>query len=144
MAATSEELENVCEIADPLAGKRLTKRICKFLGKVSQEDHKTLKKGIMAVAKGIRKGQKGMMIIAGDISPIELVCHFPIICEEQGLPYIYVPSKAELGKAVGSKRPISILMVVLGPTSKLKSKYDSIVKEIKEIVPRYLQQSLNM
>jgi H/ACA ribonucleoprotein complex subunit 2 len=36
-------------------------------------------------------------IIAGNISPIDVITHIPILCEEAGIPYIYVPSKEDLG-----------------------------------------------
>ena len=32
-------------------------------------------------------------IIAGDISPIDVVIHLPVMCEDRDIPYIYVPSK---------------------------------------------------
>ncbi|MEM4241165.1 MAG: ribosomal L7Ae/L30e/S12e/Gadd45 family protein, partial [Candidatus Nitrosotenuis sp.] len=33
--------------------------------------------------------------------PPEVVAHLPIICEEQNAAYAFVPSKQELGKALG-------------------------------------------
>ncbi len=35
-------------------------------------------------------------IIAGDISPIDVVTHLPVLCEDHDIPYIYVPSKEVL------------------------------------------------
>jgi hypothetical protein len=32
-------------------------------------------------------------IIAGDISPIDVITHLPLLCEENAIPYIYIPSK---------------------------------------------------
>lgn len=32
-------------------------------------------------------------ILAGDISPIDVITHIPILCEDNDIPYIYVPSK---------------------------------------------------
>jgi len=34
-----------------------------------------------------------LCIIAGDISPIDVITHLPIMCEDRDIPYIYVPSK---------------------------------------------------
>lgn len=34
-----------------------------------------------------------LCLIAGDISPIDVITHVPILCEEADVPYIYVPSK---------------------------------------------------
>lgn len=32
-------------------------------------------------------------VIAGNISPIDVITHVPILCEESDIPYVYVPSK---------------------------------------------------
>lgn len=49
--------------------------------------------------KAIRKANKGVVIIAGDISPIDVITPLPVLCEDADIPYIYVPSKEELGAA---------------------------------------------
>ena len=32
-------------------------------------------------------------IIAGNISPIDVITHVPILCEDKDIPYVYVSSK---------------------------------------------------
>lgn len=34
-----------------------------------------------------------LCVIAGNISPIDVITHVPILCEEADIPYVYVPSK---------------------------------------------------
>lgn len=34
-----------------------------------------------------------IMILAGDVSPIDVITHIPVLCEENDIPYVYVPSK---------------------------------------------------
>lgn len=34
-----------------------------------------------------------LCVIAGNISPIDVITHLPILCEEANVPYIYVTSK---------------------------------------------------
>jgi len=41
------------------------------------------------------------VIIAEDVDPPEVVAHLPLLCEERKVPYLYVPSKKELGEALG-------------------------------------------
>lgn len=50
-------------------------------------------------------------IIAADISPIDVLSHLPILCEEKGVPYIYVRSRAEVGEACKTKRPTSCVFI---------------------------------
>ena len=33
------------------------------------------------------------VILAGDVSPIDVISHFPVLCEDNNLPYCYVPSR---------------------------------------------------
>lgn len=53
----------------------------------------------------------GLVIIAGDISPMDVIMHFPILCEEHGVPYLYVRSRADLGVAACTKRATSVVML---------------------------------
>lgn len=34
-----------------------------------------------------------LCIIAGDISPIDVISHLPVFCEENEVPYVFVTSK---------------------------------------------------
>ena len=54
-------------------------------------------------------------ILAGDISPVDVLTHIPIICEDLNIPYIYVPSKEDLGAAALSKRPTSCMLLLPQP-----------------------------
>jgi len=60
-----------------------------------------VKKGTNEATKAIERGTSKLIIIAEDVEPPEVVAHLPILCEEQGAAYAFVPSKQELGKALG-------------------------------------------
>lgn len=53
----------------------------------------------------------GIVVLAADISPMDVISHIPVLCEEHGIPYVFVPSRAELGAAGSTKRPTSVVMV---------------------------------
>ncbi len=38
--------------------------------------------------------------------------HLPLACEDVNAPYLFVPSRAELGAAAKTKRPTSVVMLV--------------------------------
>jgi H/ACA ribonucleoprotein complex subunit 2 len=46
------------------------------------------------------------------ISPIDVVVHLPIMCEDRQIPYFYVPSKTDLGAAASTKRPTRYYMLL--------------------------------
>ena len=60
-----------------------------------------VKKGTNEATKAIERGISKLIVIAEDVEPPEVVAHLPIICEEQNAAYAFVPSKLDLGKALG-------------------------------------------
>ncbi len=58
-------------------------------------------KGANEVTKQVERGVAKLVVMAEDVSPPEILAHIPLLCEEKGIPYAYVPSKAELGTAAG-------------------------------------------
>ena len=60
-----------------------------------------VRKGTNEATKAIERGISKLIIIAEDVEPPEVVAHLPLICEEQGAAYAFVPDKQELGKALG-------------------------------------------
>lgn len=42
---------------------------------------------------------------------MDVISHIPVLCEDHNIPYIYVPSRAELGAAGSTKRPTSVVML---------------------------------
>lgn len=42
---------------------------------------------------------------------MDVIMHFPILCEEHGVPYLYVRSRADLGVAACTKRATSVVML---------------------------------
>ena len=60
-----------------------------------------VKKGTNEVTKAIERGISKLVIIAEDVEPPEVVAHLPILCDEHGAAYAFVPSKQDLGKALG-------------------------------------------
>ena len=67
--------------------------------------------------------------MAGNISPIDILTHIPVLCEEAGIPYVFVASKEELGEASGTKRPTSCMMVVPKSGKSKKGEDDSKEKQ---------------
>lgn len=64
-------------------------------------DSGKIKKGTNETTKAVERGVAKLVLIAEDVDPPQVVAHIPILCEERKIPYLYVPSKLELGKSVG-------------------------------------------
>lgn len=96
--------------------------------------NKSLKRGVKEVVKALRKSPvqpanvavtspTGIVVLAADISPMDVISHIPVLCEDHGIPYVYVTSRAELGSAGATKRPTSVVMIT--PRASGKKQKDS-------------------
>lgn len=74
----------------------------------------------------------GVVILAGDISPPDVISHIPVLCEDVNVPYIFVTSRAELGAAGSTKRPTSVVMVTEKPRVGGGKKSEKIEEEEEE------------
>ncbi|XP_050449641.1 H/ACA ribonucleoprotein complex subunit 2-like protein isoform X1 [Cataglyphis hispanica] len=118
-----EKLQLVNAIAKPIAPKKLTKKIYKCIKKASK--HKTyLRNGLKDVQKHLRKGETGLVVFAGDVYPIEIMCHLPVVCEDKNIPYCFTPSRLDIGTAMGVKR--GSLMVLIKEHPDYKDLYDEV------------------
>jgi len=104
--------------ANPLADEKVAKKVFKGVKKAAAQ--RTLKRGVKEVVKALRKsavssgGESlpiGVVVLAADISPMDVISHIPVLAEDHGIPYIYVTSRAELGTAGQTKRPTSVVMI---------------------------------
>lgn len=104
--------------ANPLADDKVAKKVFKSVKKAAAQ--RTLKRGVKEVVKALRKSPAGsasdsspigVVILAADISPMDVISHIPVLAEDHSIPYIYVTSRAELGMAGQTKRPTSVVMV---------------------------------
>jgi H/ACA ribonucleoprotein complex subunit 2 len=104
---------------------------------------KTLRRGVKEVVKALRKSSAStpnpsdppaIVVIAADISPMDVISHIPVLCEDHGIPYIYIKSRAQLGEASATKRPTSVVMISKERTTKSsKDVKDEDVEEFKEV-----------
>ncbi|KAH9406268.1 snoRNA-binding protein [Tyrophagus putrescentiae] len=125
------KLSFVSVIANPMANKKLGKKLFKLMRKAGKVSRKTLLRiGLKDVQLRIRKGEKGIVVFAGDVTPIEIMCHLPAVCEEKEIPYIYVPFRTDISTAIGIRRPA--LMVLIKKHDDFAELYDECEAKIKE------------
>jgi len=121
-------------IANPLAGKKLNKKCLELVTKASTV--KKVRRGVKESVKAIRKKEKGLMIIAANITPLDVISHLPGYCEEHEIPYVWISSKEELGTASQTKRPTSCLLIINpAADAPYKAYFDKVVGLVKEITP---------
>lgn len=70
-----------------------------------------VRKGTNEATKSIERGDAKLVVIAGDVQPEEVVMHLPPLCNEKKIPYVFVPSKTELGRAAGLDVPTAAIAI---------------------------------
>lgn len=77
-----------------------------------------LKFGLKHVVDLIERKKLAFVVIAADVAPITLVLALPTLCNELGIPYAIVPSKAVLGSLVHLKSNAAIGIEGVRPEDK--------------------------
>merc|ERR1712178_551065 len=91
-----DQLKNVNSIAKPMVNKKLARRVYKSIAE-AKAIKGTLCRGLKEVTKALKKKEKGFVVFAGDVMPIDIYCHLIPWCEQLNLPYCFTPSKQLLG-----------------------------------------------
>ena len=78
----------------------------------------SIKIGANEVTKSIERGQAKLVVNATDVSPAEIVAHFPGLCKEMKILHAAIGNKAELGAAAGVKTTTAISVVDAGSAKK--------------------------
>ncbi|KAG5422118.1 hypothetical protein I9W82_001212 [Candida metapsilosis] len=117
--------------AFPLADSALTQQI---LDVVQQSQNlRQLKKGANEATKTLNRGISEFIIMAADTEPIEILLHLPLLCEDKNVPYVFVPSKAALGRACGVSRPVIAASVTTNDASSIKNQIYGIKDKIETL-----------
>ncbi|KAJ7251005.1 snRNP subunit [Mycena rebaudengoi] len=116
----------------PLAEAELTNSI---LDLVQQENqYKQLKKGVNEVTKALTRGGAEFIVLAADAEPIETLLHLPHLCEDNNVPYIFVPSKDALRRACGVTGPVISAGVITSESRELSSQIQTIKNGIEKLL----------
>ncbi|KAF7311508.1 SnRNP subunit [Mycena kentingensis (nom. inval.)] len=116
----------------PMAEADLTDSILELVQQAGQ--YKQLKKGANEATKTLNRGIAEFIVLTGDTEPIEILLHLPLLCEEKNVPYIFVPSKAALGRACGVTRPVIAASVTTSESKELSSQIITIKNAIEKLL----------
>jgi H/ACA ribonucleoprotein complex subunit 2 len=78
MEAEQQEQFYLSPIANPLANDTMRAKLLKLVRHLNKD--KKLKRGVKDVVKSIKKGARGLCVIAADVSPVDVVSHIPGQC----------------------------------------------------------------
>jgi len=116
----------------PLADAALNDRILDLVERASQ--FKQLKKGANEATKTLNRGIAEIIILTADTEPLEILLHLPLLCEEKNVQYVFVGSKAALGRACGVSRPVIAASVTTNENKELSSQIQTIKRDIDKLM----------
>ena len=90
-----------------------------------------IKKGTNETTKIIEKGTAKLVIIASDVNPPEIVMHLGPLCEEKGIPYVFIKSKKQIGSVIGVNVSCSAAVIIDAGEGK------NTLKELKAKIKTY-------
>ena len=90
-----------------------------------------IEKGTNEVTKAIERGKARLVAAAADVDPKEIVMHIPILCEEKDIPFVEIPTKQELGAALGLE--VGCASGVVPEAGDAKAALDDAVKKLKAL-----------
>lgn len=93
-----------------------------------------MKKGANEATKTLNRGTAELIILAADTSPLAILLHLPLVAEDKNCPYVYVPSKAALGRACGVSRAVIAASITTNEASDLTPQ----IRELKNKVERLM------
>jgi large subunit ribosomal protein L7Ae len=91
----------------------------------------SVKKGTNESTKTIERGLAKLVLISEDITPEEIVMHLPPLCEEKGIPYLYVKSQRDLGAACGINKGCASAAIV--DSGKAEEAIGKIAEELNKL-----------
>ncbi|TFK30174.1 snRNP subunit [Coprinopsis marcescibilis] len=116
----------------PLAGADLTNQILELVQQAGQ--YKQLKKGANEATKTLNRGIAEFIVLTADTEPLEILLHLPLLCEEKNVPYVFVPSKAALGRACNVSRSVISASVTTGESRELASQIQTVKNAIEKLI----------
>jgi large subunit ribosomal protein L7Ae len=90
-----------------------------------------IKKGTNETTKAIERGIALLVFLGMDVTPEEIVVHIPPLCDEQGIPYIYIKKQNDLGAAAGLDVGSAAAAIV--DAGKGKAAIEELIKKLQAI-----------
>lgn len=73
------------------------------------------------------------LVMAADTTPIEILMHLPLLCEDKNVPYVFVRSKQALGRACGVTRSVISASITSSEGSQLKPQIQTLKQNIEKL-----------
>eukprot|EP00392_Amoebophrya_sp_AT5.2_P003116 g3121.t1 len=132
MTAEQEQSAAKASKAYPLASHALSTTILDLVQQAA--NYKQLKKGANEATKTLNRGTAEVIVLAADTEPLEILLHLPLVCEDKNVPYVFVKSRAALGRACGVSRAVIACSVTAKEGSQLNAQIQDLKDQVEQIL----------
>ncbi len=84
--------------------------------------------------KTLNRGISEIIVLAADTTPLAILLHLPLLCEDKNVPYVYVPSKTALGRACGVSRSVIAVSITTNEASDLMGQIRSLRDKVDRLM----------
>ncbi|KAF2757682.1 L30e-like protein [Pseudovirgaria hyperparasitica] len=116
----------------PVADQQMTQEILDLCQQAAH--YRQLKKGANECTKALNRGIAEVVVLAADTTPLAIILHLPLLCEDKNVAYVYVPSKMALGRACGVSRAVIGCSITTNEASSLMGQ----IRALKDKVERLM------
>lgn len=83
----------------------------------------------------LNKGKARVAILSADATPLEILLHIPLLCEDKNVPYVFIPSRTALGRACGLSREVIAACLLKNDRNKnLSNQMDNLQDAIERLM----------
>jgi large subunit ribosomal protein L7Ae len=87
--------------------------------------------GLHDATKAVERKKAKLLLIASNINPPEILFYLPPLCDEKGIPYLFIDGKKELGEACELK--IGLAAVAFVENRKSKDFLTGFIERVKKL-----------
>jgi U4/U6 small nuclear ribonucleoprotein SNU13 len=88
----------------------------------------------VTATKTLNRGISEIIILAADTAPLAILLHLPLLCEDKNVPYVYVPSKAALGRSCGVARSVIAASITTNEASDLMGQIQTLKDKVERLM----------
>lgn len=85
------------------------------------------------VTKALNRGIAEIVFLAADTQPLSIVLHLPLLCEDKNVPYVYLPSKIQMGRSCGVSRSVISACITSNEASDLKNQIQALKDKVERL-----------
>ena len=111
------------DMTQPMASEKLNKKAIKAMKKGFKCF--ALRRGVKEVNKAIRNNLEGIVFIAANTTPLDVISHLPGLCEEKEIPFVFLKDRHQLQTVAQSDQAVCAVMLTKKGRKSVDEKYMS-------------------